>query len=119
MNSDSFIEQAIRAGDELGLTELSPIQQVVYAISEAEVWCDMEGIDTLIDKYGANSLILFAHAYSAIGAGKIAKKLNALHEQPASESLRYRANRLITERSGYTYGDIWSYVAASGGSSDD
>ena len=40
-NADEVIEQAIRRGEREGLDALGPVEKVIFAISEAEVYCDM------------------------------------------------------------------------------
>ena len=113
MNTTQFIEQAISRGETEGIEALGPREQVVFAVSEAEVLCDMEGIDSLLHKYGAGSMeSLFAQAFAAIGAREIASALGrvATSEEPIAEHILSHANRLITERHGYTYESIQAYV---------
>ena len=72
MNAESIINQAIARGEEEGMMALAPVEQVVFAVAEAEVYCDMEGVDALLEKYGGDSVMMFAHAFAAIGANEIA-----------------------------------------------
>ncbi|MBV8467512.1 MAG: hypothetical protein JO218_16350 [Burkholderiales bacterium] len=75
----------------------------------------MNGIDSLIDRYGIGSLHLFVRAYSAIGANDVANAIEALASaKGSSEDALSLANRLICERSGYDYQDIYDYVANHG-----
>ena len=78
MNAESIINQAIARGEEEGLMALAPVEQVVFAVAEAEVYCDMEGVDALLEKYGGDSVTMFAHAFVAIGANEIAAGFAAL-----------------------------------------
>ncbi|MCL2310715.1 MAG: hypothetical protein FWC42_10725 [Proteobacteria bacterium] len=112
MDADTFINEALVIGQKRGLHALQPVQQVIFAVSEAEVTCDMDGIDSLIEHYGAESLPLFERAYAAIGALEIADALKRLIMFPASEEFLERVNSLITERRGYGYESIRAYVAA-------
>jgi len=112
MDADTFINEALAAGEEHGLHALQSVQQVIFAVSEAEVICDMEGIDSLIDRYGAECLPLFERAYAFIGASEIANALKQLALSPTSEEFLEQANSLITERRGYGYANIHAYVAA-------
>ena len=112
MNTTQFIEQAISRGETEGIEALGPREKFVFAVSEAEVLCDMEGIDSLIQKYGVSSMeSLFAQAFSAIGAHEIASALSrvATSEEPIAEHILSLANRLIAERHGYTYESIQVY----------
>ena len=108
MNADEVIEQAIRRGEREGLDALGPLEQVIFAISEAEVYCDMDGIDSLLERYGTGKLTLFARAFSAVGAIEIANVLQAAVSAP--EALLSLANRLITERQQYSYESIRAFV---------
>jgi len=112
MEADTFITTAIAAGETSGLDALGFLQQIVFAVSEAEVTCDIDGIDNLIHRYGADSLPLFGRAYAEIGAAEIAEALRELATSPMSEPLLSRANSLISNRTGYDYGTIRTYVAA-------
>jgi hypothetical protein len=112
MTPDSFISQAIEQGSELGLGSLEPVARTVFAISEAEVTCDINGIDGLFDRYGLASAATFSAAYRAIGAVEIgaAFELATLVTDPPPEELLARLNGMITERRGYSYQDIVRYV---------
>lgn len=113
MNSDEVIEDAIRRGEREGLDALGPVEQFIFAISEAEVYCDTDGIDNLLHRYGSSKIDLFARAFLAIGAVEIASALQAVSSSadPVPEELLSRANRLITERHQYTYEGIRAFVA--------
>jgi hypothetical protein len=112
MDADIFITSAIALGETSGLAALGSLQQIVFAVSEAEVTCDVDGIDNLIYRYGADSLPLFGRAYAEIGAAEIAEALRQLATSPMSESLLGRTNSLISNRTGYDYEAIRTYVAA-------
>lgn len=112
MNSESIINQAIARGESEGLMTLAPVEQIVFAVAEAEVYCDMEGGDGLLGKYGRDSVGLFAHAFAAIGASAIAQAFLALAESPAAleEERLARLNALIAGRHEYGYDNIQAFV---------
>lgn len=112
MTPESFISQAIEQGFELGLDSLEPVARTVFAISEAEVTCDINGIDGLFDRHGLASAATFSAAYRAIGAVEIgaAFELAILVGDPPPEELLARLNGMISERRGYSYQDIVKYV---------
>jgi len=113
MKTTEFIEAAVSRGEQLGLHALSGREQVVYAIAEAEAYCDIDGIDSLIHKYGRESMGLFAQAFLEIGASEIAAVLQTIASTSGTpnENTLSNANRLITERSGYSYEEVESFVA--------
>lgn len=112
MSVDAFIADAIDRGAKHGLSSLAPLAQVVFAVTEAEVYCDMEGIDSLFEKYGYSSSALFADAFRAIGASKVGAAFFdvAQSDPPISELLLDELNDLVRERCGYGYENISSYV---------
>jgi hypothetical protein len=112
MTPEDFIEKAIDRGVREGLFSLDPVEQAIFAVSEAEVYCDMEGIDSLLDRYGGKSTELFASAFSAVGAVEIAETLRAMAAAGVAErdKLLTRANELITARSQYSYESIRAFV---------
>lgn len=112
MNASLINEQAISRGQMEGIDALGPIEAAVYAISEAEVYCDIDGIDSLIHRYGLHRMSLFAQSFASIGAMEIAEALRQLAEsnpQPP-ERLLDLTNKLITQRHGYTYEAIQAFV---------
>ncbi len=115
MNSESIINRAIAHGEGEGLMALAPIEQVVFANAEAEVYCDMEGVDSLLERYGRNHAALFARAFSAIGAGTIAQAFVAIADSSVAveEERLARLNALITKRHEYTYENIQAFVEQS------
>jgi hypothetical protein len=54
MNPDAFIGTAIEVASRNGIGALDANQRLVYLISEAEVLCDMEGIDAFLGRYFPN-----------------------------------------------------------------
>jgi len=112
MSPDDFIEKAIECGARDGLYSLGPVEQVIFAVSEAEVYCDMEGIDGLLDRYRNEAMEMFVSAFSSIGAVEIAETLKAITSPGASgrEEMLARANELITVRRQYSYESIRAFV---------
>ncbi|MXV05658.1 MULTISPECIES: hypothetical protein [unclassified Xanthomonas] len=112
MNTDEIIDHAIHRGEREGLEALGPVEQFIFAISEAEVHCDIDGIDNLLQDYGTSKMGLFAQAFSAVGASEIANALQAISSStdPVPEELLSRANHLITVRHQYTYESIRAFV---------
>lgn len=115
MNSSTFIDQAIRCGTAHGMDALGPVEAIVFAVSEAEVYYDMEGVDSLLDRYGLDGMDLFAKAFSAIGASDIAAAFHAIavSARPAGQELLPLANGLVVARKGYSYASIESFVERS------
>lgn len=112
MSPDDFIEKAIDRGVREGLYSLDPVEQAIFAVSEAEVYSDMEGIDSLLDRYGGEATKVFASAFLAVGAVEIAETLGAIASRGVSErdKLLTRANELITARRQYSYESIRALV---------
>ena len=111
MNAEEYIDIAIRRGERLGLNSLAPLERKVFLISEAEVLCDMEGIDSLINRYGINELEECAEAFQSVGANEIATKLKAsIRPESLSDGLLNELGSLISSRAGYSYESILQYV---------
>ncbi|QGJ19853.1 MULTISPECIES: hypothetical protein [unclassified Polaromonas] len=114
MDVDAEIRNAIEVGERQGLASLAGMRQQVFAISEAEVYCDKDGIDALVHRYGFSTMHIFAEAYRAIGAADIASALLELHAAGTpSRKLMSRANTLITRREGYSYENLETLVRRS------
>ena len=107
-----LINAAIRRGEAEGLASLSPCEAVVFAVSEAEAYCDKDGLDALIHRYGAAHMTIFADAFRKIGAHEIASALRAIADaaHPIPEHLLSVANKLVTDRQGYSPASIESFV---------
>jgi hypothetical protein len=70
LNADEFITAAVRGiVIDSGLAQLA---RWVFLISEAEVDCDKDGIDSFVDRYGARGLTDLGCAYESIGAAELA-----------------------------------------------
>lgn len=82
---------------------LEPNQRLVFLISEAEVLCDMEGIDSFLDRYAAEWLGESADAFAAVGATEIAAGLRAIARTGADALVVGQTNTLIAQRVGYDY----------------
>lgn len=113
MSPDEFISEAIDLGSRNGVTSLDPEQRMVFLISEAEVDCDINGIDTFLSRYSPTWLPETAAAFDAIGAVDIAAGLRAIGpETQHNGPLLDRLNELITSRAGYDYEAIRRVVEA-------
>ena len=112
MSPDDLIEKAIDRGTREGLYSLDPVDQAIFAISEAEVSCDVDGIDSLVDRYGEEAMNLFASAFLAVGAVEIAETLRAMasHSVGERDGVLTRANELIRDRHQYSYESIRALV---------
>src|SRR5215210_5115055 len=84
MEYERFIDEAIKLGMQSGLDSLSPLQRKVFLISEAEVTCDMDGIDSFIGGHESGILLEAAEAFSAVGASAIAAGLKDIAQASPS-----------------------------------
>jgi hypothetical protein len=104
MTPEAFIDEAIAAGERLGVAGLDLDQRLVYLIAEAECLSDMEGIDSFLDKYAPAWLAEAAVAFEAVGAAEIAAELRAVPSDAAVGDPRLdRLNELVTARAGYDF----------------
>jgi hypothetical protein len=69
---DIFINTSIDVGFRHGIDALDRGQRLVYLISEPEVLCDIEGIDSFLDQYFRNGRET-ATAFAVVGAAEIAE----------------------------------------------
>jgi hypothetical protein len=108
---DAFINEAIAAGARNGVASLEPLQRIVYLISEAECLCDMEGVDSFLDRYSPRWIPETVAAFEIVGATEIAGEFRsiAMNETTCDSGLD-RLNRLITDRAGYNYDSIRNVV---------
>jgi hypothetical protein len=103
----ALINTAIEVGSREGISALDADQRLVYLISEAEVFCDMEGIDAFLDRYFPQWMEETAAAFAELGAAEIATGLRAIAANTVrNDSLLGRVNELITSRAGYDYETI-------------
>jgi hypothetical protein len=113
---DAFINTAIEQGSRgrlegPGVGALDADQRLVFLISEAEVLCDMEGIDSFLDRYFPQWMEETAAAFAEVGAAEIAVTLRAIDADTIRDDpLLDRANDLITSRTGYDYEAICQAV---------
>ena len=112
MPADEIIDSALKRGASEGLSALSAVERKVWLISEAEVHCDMDGIDSFLDDY-SSVLPEAADAFEAVGATEIAQSLRSVHavlpERP--DAVLNHADNLITSRTGYDYDAIARFVS--------
>ena len=114
MTPEQFIDGAVAQGARDGLHTLSKYQAFVFLISEAEVLCDMEGIDSFIGRYGPSGVLTCAAAFRAVGAISIADAMRSVGGclPDCDDGLLDQANRIITDRAGYDHDAICRMVAS-------
>jgi hypothetical protein len=106
-DADSFIGTAIEVGSRDGIGALDADQRLVFLISEAEVLCDMEGIDAFLDRYFPQWMEETAAAFAELAAAEIAVGLRGIAaDKVRNDSVLGRVNELIASRAGYDYETI-------------
>jgi len=112
MDVSAFIKQAIDRGVAEGPEALTGIERMVFLISEAEVLCDKDGIDSFIATYGRTGISQLADAYAAVGATEISSTLREIATSlpHADDVLLDRVTSLITARTAYDYDAIANAV---------
>jgi hypothetical protein len=107
------IESILKRGTEGGVEALAPLERKVWLISEAEVLCDMEGIDSFLDRY-ITLLPETVIAFAEVGATEIAESLQAIHDELPTRraGLLNHANALVSARSGYDHDAVARLVKA-------
>ena len=113
MTADEFINAAIEKGQSNGLASLGLDQRLVYLVSEAEAYCDMEGIDSLLDRYSSGELQECVSSFEEIGATEIAEALRAVVSAlpERAEAALSKADALIKDRTGYDYQAIRAAIS--------
>jgi hypothetical protein len=112
IDPDDFINIAIEAGERDGIEALDADQRLVFLISEAEVLCDKDGIDSFLDRYRPHWMGETAVAFAQVGAAEIASGLGAITVQTARDDpLLDRINDLISSRAGYDHDAIRKVIA--------
>ena len=107
MDYDCFINEAIARGSRDGVASLNADQRLVFLVSEAEVNCDMNGIDTFIDRYAPDWIAETASAFERIGANAIATEFQKFMSNTIDpDAIQERLNTLIADRTGYDYDSI-------------
>ena len=107
----AFVDTAIEVGSRDGIGALDADQRLVYLISEAEVLCDINGIDNFLDLYFPQWKEETAAAFAEVGAAEIAIGLRAITaETLRDDPLLDRVNDLIRGRAGYDYETIRKVV---------
>ena len=112
MNPEKYINDALKRGNYLPLDHLGPKEKIIFLISEAELCCDMDGIDSLFEKYNESFYEDFRKSFSSIGASQIGQLFDDLksanHE--ARETILEELNNLITSRHGYSHESIVEFL---------
>ena len=114
MTPDEFINRAIDQGEQVGLDQLGGLERLVFLVSEVEVLCAMEGIDSFAEQRGADGLREASAAFRALGAGDLADALLECAQQPNAFSTPCfeRANNLVNKHVGWDYEAIRRVVAS-------
>jgi hypothetical protein len=94
MNPAELIDAAIERGQSFGIDALTDLERMVFLISEAEVYCANDGIDSFIDRYGTRGRAMPPRA-----------------GVQASETPLDRADALVVDHVGWDYDAIHSAVA--------
>ena len=112
MTTEQFISASIDRGEKEGCAALGTKEKTIFLISEAEVLCDMQGIDTLLDRIENRTIPVVSEAFDAIGAIDIATCLKEIETMlpQRNDAILERANQLITSRHGYSYDSIKQYA---------
>jgi hypothetical protein len=107
IDPDDFINTAIETGSQNGIGALDADQRLVYLVSEAEVYCDMDGIPAFLGRYSPQWIEETAAAFAELGAAEIASGLREIAASTIRDDrLLGRINELITSRAGYDYETI-------------
>jgi len=113
MNIEEYVDGVLSRGLKQGLPSLAPLERKLFLVSQAEVLCDMEGIDTFLDSYAPAEVLECASAFRAIGATQIADLLDRISRaSPPGEADLSQVNTLITDRTQYDYDAIEAWLAA-------
>ena len=113
MTAEKFIGVAIDRGQSLGADALSALERTVFLISEVEVYCTKDGIDSFIVRYDTAGLRQASEAFAMIGATEVAAALEALARAGPEfpEPLLERANNLVVDHVGWDYDTIHAAVS--------
>ncbi len=103
---------AVERGTKSGIAALSVLERAVFLISEAEVTCDKDGIDSLLDRYDPDVVRETANAFRSIGASKIAAALTDVASALPNriDGALDLANDLICSRSGYDFESVCRFI---------
>jgi len=115
VSADEFIEAAIAHGQRVGLDALSGLERTVFLISEDEVDCANDGLDSFAERRGAAGLLEAADAFRSMGAVDLAGWLTKCAGAPDdfSGAAFDAANTLVNDHVGWDYESIRVMVACS------
>jgi hypothetical protein len=104
---DEFIDKAVKTGSRNGIEALDADQRFVYLVSEAEVYCDMQGINGFLDRYSPQWIEETAAAFAELGASEIATTFRTIAANAMwDDQLLEHITTLIVSRSGYDYDTV-------------
>ena len=110
---DAFVRSALDRGRAEGWSALTDVQRVPFLIAEAELDCDLGGIDDFLDRYRKPAVRATAEAFAAVGATAIGSKLAKVAAQLPNRNDRLlgEVDDAIKDRDGYEPESIREYVA--------
>ncbi|TLX73739.1 hypothetical protein E9993_14875 [Labilibacter sediminis] len=114
MDFDLLINNIVDKGESLGIDGMVGYERIIFLISEAEVYCDMEGIDSFIDNYNNENLLELVEGYKKIGALELSKGfINLINSQKEEkDAILEQLNDMITSRQGYNYDSIKEWLSS-------
>lgn len=112
MSAADFISESIARGARNGLQSLTGTARIVFLISEVEVYCCRDGIDSVVDLIERKGLTGASEAFAAIEADAIAEGFRKIESMlpDRDETLLDRVNALVTDHEGWSYDSIKRYV---------
>jgi hypothetical protein len=102
-----------QAGERAGAAALEPLERAVFLVSELEVSCDKDGIDSFLNLYGPSEHDAVAEILGAAGAAETADGLTRIAREPTrrDDALLTTVNDLVTRHTGYDYDSLAKVVA--------
>jgi hypothetical protein len=112
-SADQVVSAALEQGQRDGLDTLDNLSRWIFLVSEAELLCDMEGVDSFVDRYGGLVLLELADAYRNLGAQALAEASRAVADALPirTKSDLDHLNRLVCDRAGYDFKAIRAEVS--------
>jgi len=114
MNVEQFLDAAIKQGEQAGAAALAPLERAIFLVSELEVSCDKDGIDSFLNLYGPSELDAVAEILRAAGATATPDGLTRIARAlpQRDDALLRSVNDLVTGRTGYDYDSLAKVVAS-------
>ena len=114
MNVEQFLDAAIKQGEQACAAALAPLERAIFLVSELEVSCDKDGIDSFLNLYGPSELDAVAEILRAAGATATPDGLTRIARAlpQRDDALLTSVNDLVTGRTGYDYDSLAKVVAS-------